>query len=142
MGEYADKSGLFADFNFKLVVINSLLELHPSFEADLAALKKQYIDPADPFVFREGPLSEVVDFFQALRLTDEDLDKVTRLDFDGGEDIYRLLKPDWDGEEDLFDVSSVQGFERLKNLKFVFWCAMCDKALLESFRKQGIQLNQ
>lgn len=25
--------------NFKLVVVNSLLELHPSFEADLAALK-------------------------------------------------------------------------------------------------------
>ena len=67
MGEYVDKSGLFPDFNFKLVVINSLLELHPSFEADLAALKKQYIDPADPFVFREGPLSEVVDFFQADR---------------------------------------------------------------------------
>ena len=40
--QYQDKSGMFADFNFKLVVINSILDKQPSFEASLAERKKRY----------------------------------------------------------------------------------------------------
>lgn len=136
-----DQSGMFADFNFKLVVINSLLDQHPSFEAELDTLKDTYMNPADGFLYREEPIPEVLAFFESLQLTDEDLDKVTRLDFDGGELIYRLLKPDWDGEEELFDVTSVQGAERLKNLRCVYWCAMCEPRLLDVFRNRGIEMN-
>lgn len=140
MSGYVDKSGLFADFNFKLVVIDHILEKHPSFEEALAAVKQRYIDPVDPFAFLEEPLREVVDFFQEVRLTQEDLDKVTDLCFDGGNRIYFLLKPDWDGEEDWFDVASIQGVERLRNLTAVYWTSMCDPELLKPLARKGIKM--
>ena len=35
---YTDKSGMFEDFNFKLVVIDALLDKNPSFEKELESL--------------------------------------------------------------------------------------------------------
>ena len=70
MAGFVDRSGMFADFNFKLVVIDRILEKHPSFEAELAAIKQRYIDPVDPCAFLKEPLPEVVDYFQKLRTGD------------------------------------------------------------------------
>ncbi|WP_281279645.1 hypothetical protein [Paenibacillus lentus] len=42
MRRYVDETGLFADFNFKLVVIDALLDKAPSFEEELEAMKKAF----------------------------------------------------------------------------------------------------
>lgn len=83
-------------------------------------------------------IEPVVSFLEELVLTEEDLDQVTELCFDGGSQIYFFLKPDWDGEDDRFDVTSVSGFERLKNLKSVIYIALCEPKLLDAFRERGI----
>lgn len=141
MSHFTDESGMFADFNFKLVVIDSILDQSPSFESELAEMKRRYLEPVDHFCYLEEPVPEMVSYFQKLRLTEEDLDKVLELEFDGGNCIYFLLKPDWDGEEDIFDVTSVQGWERLKNLYSVFWSSMCTPDVLAPFRDRGIEMN-
>ena len=56
----------------------------------------------------------MVDFFENLQLTEQELESVKELVFDGGEDIYFLLMPDWDGESDEFEVQSIGGVELLK----------------------------
>ncbi len=141
MRYFVDESGMFPDFCFKLVVIDSILDKHPSFESELAEMKRQYVDPVNDFRFLAEPLPEMVSYFQKLQLTEEDLDKAAELEFDGGNRIYFLLKPDWDGEEDIFDVTSVQGAERLRNVRSVCWTSMCSPDILAPFREMGVQVN-
>ena len=129
-----DRSNMFEDFNFKLVVINAILREKSSFEEKLMRLKKQYVDKYEWYC-GHGLIPEMVDFFEELCLTPEDLDKVKRLYFDGGEDIYALIQPDWDGEDDIFDVTSVKGYERLKNLESVIYTSMCEEVVLEPFKE-------
>ena len=134
-----DKSGMFKDFNFKLVVISSILEKEPSFEQELAELKEKYVDTYEWYAGNDL-IEEMVSYFEQLKLTEEDLEKVTELCFDGGEDIYMLLQPDWGGDADIFDITSVEGFEVLKNLKRVDYISMCDPELMEAFRQKGIDV--
>lgn len=136
---FADKSGMFSDFGFKLVVINSLLDKEVSFSDELEDMKEKYIDGFDDYGSYKC-INEMVEFFENLKLTDKDLDSVTELCFDGGEDIYFLIMPDWDGESDEFLVRSVEGFELLKNLKFVEYISMCDEELMGEFENAGIKL--
>lgn len=75
-----------------------------------------------------------------VNLSEEDLKKVNELCFDGGEDIYFLLKPDWDGESDIFDVTSLDGFEKLVNLKSVEYISMCEEDLMNTFEEKGIEV--
>ena len=135
-----DKSGMFEDFNFKLVVINSLLEQEPSFMKELEKLEEEYVDNYEWYA-GQGVIPQIEEFFANLVLTKEDLSKVTELFFDGGSDVYLYLLPDWDGEDDWFDVTSVKGFEHLPNLKIVNWSAMCNPEVLEPFKEKGIEVN-
>lgn len=138
---FQDKSGLFDDFGFKLVVINSLLEEKTSFSEELAEMKEKYVDGFDE---TDGDgyeyIPEMVQFFENLTLTKEDLALVTDLAFDGGEEIYFLLMPYWDGESDELDVKSVKGFEQLPNLEKVDYISMCDEELMEAFTDAGISV--
>lgn len=134
-----DNSGMFDDFGFKLIVINSLLDKHPSFEADLERLKKEYVSKYKWYKDYK-PIAEVVNFFENLQLTDDDLGKVTELCFDGGNDVYFLLQPDFDGEDDYFDVTSVGGFKNLHNLKKVIYVSMCRPEILEPLKEHGINI--
>ncbi len=136
---YQDKSGMFEDFGFKLVVINSLLGEDTSFSEELEELKEKYVDDFDE-AEKDGYeiIPEMVQFFENLKLTEEDLSLVTELAFDGGEDIYFLLMPYWDGESDEFEVKSVKGFEKLPNLKSVDYISMCSEELMEAFTQKGI----
>lgn len=136
---YQDKSGMFADFNFKLVVINSILDKQPSFEASLAEMKKRYVEPFEWYK-NDEIIPEMAEFFAELTLTEEDLEQCTHLVFDGGDDIYFLLKPDWDGELEILDVRSLAGVERLRNLRSVDWTSMCEPALLAPLRDSGIEV--
>ena len=41
---YSDKTNMFDDFGFKLVVVNSLLNQENSFAAQLKQLEEQYVE--------------------------------------------------------------------------------------------------
>ncbi|GKS14527.1 hypothetical protein YDYSY3_55270 [Paenibacillus chitinolyticus] len=138
MDKYKDATGLFEDFNFKLVVIDSLLNRSPSFESELEILKEKY----DKFEWysTSGPIEEMLGFFSNLKLEPQDLDKVIELCFDGGNEIYHLIQPGWDGEDGQFDVQSVSGFEHLKNLKCVCYISTCDEEILNPLSNKGIEI--
>lgn len=122
---FKDKSGIFEDFGFKLVVINSLLEKETSFSNKLEEMNEKYVAVYEGDGFECIP--EMVEFFENLNLTKEDLALVTELCFDGGEEIYFMIMPEYDGESDEFDVKSIGGFEKLPNLRQVEYIAMCSE---------------
>jgi hypothetical protein len=129
------------DYGFKLVVLQELLETGP-FSAQLEALKAQ------PSIARrltgtedyEQIIPEMDRFFREVELTQEDLQRVTRLGFDGGLEIYHLVLPFWSGESNEFDVVSVDGFERLPNLERVVYCSMISEEQLERLRNAGVRV--
>lgn len=135
-----DNSNMFEDFNFKLIVIDALLDKECSFENDLNILKEKYVDNYE-WHSDDGIIKEILSFFENLVLTEGDLKKVIELCFDGGNEIYLLLQPDGDGEDDIFDIFSVKGFKRLVNLKSVTHISLCDIAVLEPFTKNDIEVN-
>ena len=139
MSQYKDKSNLFEDFNFKLIVIDSLLSFKPRFENQLGELKEKYVENYE-WCSCKGVINEIVEFFENVNISQDDLDKVEDLCFDGGNEVYFLLQPDWDGEDDIFDIASVKGFENLKNLKKVEYISMCCPKVLEPFTEQGIEV--
>lgn len=134
-----EKSGAFKDFNFKLVVIEALLDKEPLFLEELTALKNKY---TDSFEWYSGDelIVEIRDYLEELTLKASDLEKIEYLCFDGGNEIYHILKPDWEGEGSLFDVASVEGFQILKNLKTVDYISMCYPKVLEPFKQAGIEI--
>lgn len=139
MGKYIDKTGIFEDFNFKLVVIDALLDKNPSFEEELESLIEEYTENYEWYE-EAGPIEEILKFFAELNIEERDLNKITELCFDGGNEIYGYIQPDWDGEDEYFDVKSVKGFEHVKNLKAVQLISMVNEEVLEPMKKQGISI--
>ena len=135
---FKDKSGIFEDFGFKLVVINSLLEKETSLSNKLEEMNEKYVAVYEGDGFECIP--EMVEFFENLNLTKEDLALVTELCFDGGEEIYFMIMPEYDGESDEFDVKSIGGFEKLPNLRQVEYIAMCSEELIDEFKEKGIEI--
>lgn len=76
MAKHVDLTGMFQDFNFKLVVIDALLDLDPKFEQELAQLKETYTEKYEWYAEDSGPIDELLQYFSALKLEKEDLDKV------------------------------------------------------------------
>lgn len=134
-----DKSGMFKDFNFKLVVIEALLDKNPLFLEELTKLADKHTDDFE-WYFGAGPIVEIKRFLEEVTLEMNDLEKIESLCFDGGNEIYHMLKPDWDGEDSLFDVQSVEGFQNLPNLKTVDYISMCYPKVLEPFKQAGIKV--
>lgn len=135
---FQDKTGMFTDFNFKLVVINSLMGKNKktSFSEELTEMIERYVDGYEGENFECIP--KMVEYFENLRLTETDLAQVDYLIFDGGEEIYSIIMPNWDGESDDFEVRSVKGFEHLINLEEVEYISMCDEDLMKTFEEAGI----
>lgn len=140
MGKHVDLTGMFQDFNFKLVVIDALLDLDPKFRQELEQLKEIYTEKYEWYADDSGPIDELLQYFSALELEKEDLDKVTELCLDGGNEIYHLIQPDWDGEDDFFDITHVGGFEHLINLKSITYISMCDIEILNPMKEKGIAI--
>lgn len=130
---------MFKDFNFKLVVIEALLDKEPLFSKELTDLKDKYTNIFD-WYSGEGPIDEIREYLEELTLEISDLHQIEYLCFDGGNEIYHILKPDWDGEDSLFDVASIEGFQNLKNLKTVDYISMCSPKVLEPFKEAGIEI--
>lgn len=131
---YKDKSGIFKDFNFKLVVLNSLLEKETSFSEELENIIS-LCDECDDEINMNA-----IDFFQNIELSEKDLESVTKLVFDAGEDIYFLICPDWDGEDDMFDVKCIDGIEKLTKLEEVEYISLASDDLVREIEKQGINI--
>ena len=118
----------FADPNFKLTVLSSLLE-HDNLDLagyeDLASfvLKR----PVD--LEKEGYalIREAYDYLARYPLTDADLALVETLVFDGGNDIYPYCYRFWDGETKEFDVRSIEGIARCVNLRSIICIAIIEK---------------
>lgn len=130
---------MFKDFNFKLVVIEALLDKEPLFLKELTNIIDKYTNNFEWYSGAES-IVEIREYLEELTLESSDLEKIESLCFDGGNEIYHILKPDWDGEDDLFDVTSVEGFQILKNLKTVEYISMCYPKVLEPFKKAGIEI--
>lgn len=131
---YEDKSGTFKDFNFKLVVLNSLLDKETSFSERF----EEVINLSNEC--EEDINMEVLEFFEDVKLTEKDLESVTELVFDAGEDIYFLIYPEWDGEDDIFDVKYLGGIEKLVNLKEVEYISLASDQLIEEIEERGINV--
>lgn len=140
MNQYIDKTGVFADFNFKLVVIEALLQEEPSFLEPLEKLVESYSDDYE-WYSDMPPIEEVAIFLSQLQLTTDQLESINELCFDGGNEIYFMLKPDWDGEDSIFDITSVEGFTKLKNLKEVEVTSMVEQDVLVPMKNAGIDID-
>ncbi len=135
---FKDNSGMFKDFGFKLIVINSLLGKENSFSQSLSEMKSRHIDTYKGKAFSCVP--QMVEYFENLILTPEDLKMVDELCFDGGNEIYFYIMPDRDGESSEFDVHSIDDFKSLPNLERVDYISMCNPQLMDVFRKNHITM--
>jgi hypothetical protein len=139
MNKYKDKMGMFKDYNFKLVVIDALLDKEPAFIDELEEMKEKYCKPFELYK-DESPIEEMAKYFAQLKLEEADLNKITELCFDGGNEIYFYICPDWDGEDDCFDIHSIEGYKNLKNLKTVTYISMIEEDILKSMKNDGIEI--
>ncbi|MCT4595647.1 MAG: hypothetical protein N4A57_15470 [Anaeromicrobium sp.] len=137
MTKYVDEMGVFEDFNFKLVVIEALLDKDPEFKSQLEVLIEKHCKNYQWHV-GAGPIDEMLQFFAELDIKESDLNKITELCFDGGNEVYHCIQPDWDGEDFFFDIQSVRGFEHLENLKSVIYISMLKEEVLEPMIEHGI----
>ncbi|MCO6406476.1 hypothetical protein GTW10_23665 [Aurantimonas endophytica] len=123
-----EKGAPFADPNFKLVVLSSLLDakaLDLGRPEDLAAhVLKRPVDLEE-----EGyePFDEVIDYLARYPLPASLLDEAKSIVLDGGNVIYRYPYYFWGGDDDMFDVSSLGGIEQCRNLRSLEAISMIDR---------------
>ena len=109
----------FADFNFKLAVIEELMYkqqvLQPPF--DIGVFIQEYAMRRIS-IAEEGdrPIPEVREYFERLALTEEDLSEVTKLVIGAGQQVQQQIIPFWNGEDGYFDVHSLEDLRHLPNL--------------------------
>lgn len=78
------KSEMFQDFNFKLVVIEALLDKEPLFLKELKDLIDKYTNNFE-WYSGAGQIIAIRGFLEELPLEISDLEKIESLCFDGGE---------------------------------------------------------
>jgi hypothetical protein len=103
---------MFKDVNFKLAVISVLME-DGHFVEEAEALKAKHGAAAEEF----KPIEEVMAFYRSLEIPEALLATVKDLSPDGGDLAYVHAMTEWDGEDDTFDITSIEGIERLVNLE-------------------------
>ncbi|GGO02111.1 DUF6892 domain-containing protein [Saccharibacillus kuerlensis] len=110
----------FADFNFKLAVIEELMYkqnvLKPRF--DVVAFAQEYA-LREISIAEEGdrPIPEVREYFERLVLTEQDLAHVTKLVIGSGQQAQLQIVPFWNGEGSCFDVHTLEDLRHLPNLR-------------------------
>lgn len=113
----------FKDFNFKMVVIEALIETGDLAD-EMETLEDKYghEEPEEDF----GPIPQIKKALEKLELTEKQLAKIKTLVFDGGNEIYQILAPNWDGEDLQFDTKNISGIELLPNLESITAISMLD----------------
>ncbi len=134
----------FKSLNFKLAVINELIilgyftEKIEEIEDGIESGKySEYYKKCSKMEY-SGPHPEIYEYFKNLDITDKQLDEITSLSFDGGDDIYLLIAHNWDGEDDLFTVDTLEDAVLLKNLErleFTFLLKVTDASPLLKLKK-------
>ncbi|WP_394776141.1 DUF6892 domain-containing protein [Flavobacterium sp.] len=110
----------FADFNFKLAIIQILMYekelLRPKF--DLYEFVERYKD-REIDVDEEGYalIPEVTAYFEKLEIDKKFASEITEIYQDGGDDIYLNMLCFWDGEDDVFNINTITDVEQFSNLK-------------------------
>lgn len=138
------------DFNFKLVIVNNLMynskNAKPTFEEQYNAIlaSEQYKDENNK-IYKEILCDEMCmslyNYLKELVISDEDLAKVKRMYFDGGSQIYQDLAPSWDGESKIFDVISIEGIEKLVNLKKIDIYSLTTKEVEEELKTLNYEVS-
>lgn len=110
----------FADPNFKLIVLAALndsgaIHLGPRKKLAEHILGPGYDEDQDGYDL----LRPVYDWLVRFPLTANHLAAVTSIELDGGSEIYTYPFPFWSGEDGEFDVNSLEGINRLFNLKSI-----------------------
>lgn len=130
----------FKDVNLKLAVLSELID-------------NGHIDIGDPQDLYDHVLGRPFDLEQEgythieearvylarYPLSQELLDTVTSIEFDGSSTSYRYINYFWDGESDEFTIISLDGIEALRNLKTVRIISMIDPAIdLAPLKQRGV----
>ena len=102
----------FPDFNFKLVVISSILNKNPSFLSEYEDILYWETNGKKHGFITRG----MREAFMNLLLSKKDLEKVTHLCLDRSNELFFKILPDWNGEDSVFDIESLKGIELLPNL--------------------------
>lgn len=132
------------EFNFKLVLIENLLynskNEEPSFYEEYNAVldSNEYKDEKNNIInnnLYDGLCQTLYNYLKQLIISDEDILKIQQIYFDSSSQIYGDLAPFWDGEDSVFDVRSIKGIERLKNLKKIDVFSMTTRSVEEELRK-------
>lgn len=106
----------FNDFGVQLLVLDALLEeevIEAPHDTGHDWVEEEFnvdFDGAEELIY-EGELFEKMTpsaekWAREFEFTQDQLDSITGLYWDGGNAIYRMLCPSWDGEQDLFGVAS------------------------------------
>ncbi|WP_394405282.1 DUF6892 domain-containing protein [Streptococcus sp. 20-1249] len=115
----------FDNFDFKLAIIQELMYeqelLKPKFNVYEFCEEHgfDFWEYGEKYAYKIPP--EIREWFEQLGIPAEIAKKVTRLYFDGGNDIYLVAAPTWDGEDDLFDITEISEAElqQFPNLKTI-----------------------
>lgn len=133
------------DFNFRLAIIQELMyeqDLLPQF--DVWEFCDQYT-AREIDIEEEGydVIPEVKAWFEVLPISREMAEQVTKLYFDGGNEVYGQIVPFWDGEDDLYDITQLtpEDLAQFPNLKTIDGTALLmTEEVKETFRQAGIEV--
>lgn len=110
----------FADFNFKLAVIQQLMyekkRIEPVF--DLYEFIKNH-SAREIDIEEEGYafIPEITAYFEALEIDRKYAGEITEISQDGGDEIYGNMLRFWDGEDDTFNIKSFEDTKHFPNLR-------------------------
>jgi hypothetical protein len=118
----------FADANFKLVVLSSLLDAKVIDLGTPRQLASHVLGrPVDLEDEGYDLIPAAQDYLARYPLTEDLLAQVESLVFDGGSSIYRYIQYFWDGEDGAFDVHDLSGIEACPNVASQHFISMMDR---------------
>lgn len=130
----------FADFNFKLAVIEELMYNKELLKPKFDVYEFAEINNIEGFSAIEGgyePIPEVVEYFKALEIDINLAKQVTEIYQDGGNEIYMNIAPQWDGEDNIFNIQSYEDLKHFPNLKKMTLFET-DPEIFEELKSKGI----
>lgn len=137
----AGEAIIFADFNFKLAVIEELM-----YTKELIQPKFDIFEFADTYQERDidveeegtNPILEAITYFKNLTIDKTLAEHLTQIYQDGGNDIYMNITPYWDGEDDSFTIQNYEDIQHFPNLKKMTLFSN-DSKVYEELKSKGIE---
>jgi len=123
----------FTDPNFKLVVMESLLENKRLELGDHQKLAEKILKRSVDLEEEGFSLKpEIYDYLVSYPLTKTDLATVKEIIFDGGHQIYSYPFHFWDGETEDFDINSLRDIALCPNVEYIGIASMLNDGDLNS----------